>query len=381
MKVLRLFQKSGENCTFSIHWLIGCFIILAIGACNESGVVDSEEMPEIISTEPADQSEGVPTNSSIVATFNKKINPSTVTTTTFTLTQNNTAVLGVVNSTDTTATFTPLGNFANDELYTATITTGVEDLSGNDLGQNYTWSFQTATRQEDPVDEDDDNAPDTTPPVIQSTDPSDHDEEVPIGSTVSATFSEQMNLSTLNESTFTLRNGTNTISGSVEYDEDSENTVMFVPSSDLPDGTTFTARITSDVEDTSGNAMEETYPWNFTTEEADETPPEIEGTNPEDGDDDVDEDVRITVTFDEEMDPSTINESTFTLEREERNVFFRSWQDVSGTVEYEDNTAIFVPNDELREDRSYRATITDEVTDIAGNQLEESREWHFSVDD
>src|SRR2546428_9404966 len=43
--------------------------------------------------------------------------------------------------------------------YTATVTTGVKDLAGNALAGNYVWSFTTGA------------APDTTPPMVTSTDP------------------------------------------------------------------------------------------------------------------------------------------------------------------------------------------------------------------
>jgi hypothetical protein len=42
------------------------------------------------------------------------------------------------------ATFTPTNPLALDTLYTATITTGAEDLSGVPLAANYVWSFTTS---------------------------------------------------------------------------------------------------------------------------------------------------------------------------------------------------------------------------------------------
>jgi hypothetical protein len=43
----------------------------------------------------------------------------------------------------TTATFTPTSDLNYDTTYTATITTGAEDLAGNGLQANYSWSFTT----------------------------------------------------------------------------------------------------------------------------------------------------------------------------------------------------------------------------------------------
>ena len=43
-----------------------------------------------------------------------------------------------------TAILTPNSSLAAGTTYTATITTGVKDLSGNALLANFTWSFTTA---------------------------------------------------------------------------------------------------------------------------------------------------------------------------------------------------------------------------------------------
>jgi hypothetical protein len=57
-------------------------------------------------------------------------------------------VVGVVSldGTGRVASFTPAANLALNTTYTATITTGAEDLSGNGLESNFVWSFVTATQ-------------------------------------------------------------------------------------------------------------------------------------------------------------------------------------------------------------------------------------------
>jgi hypothetical protein len=42
-----------------------------------------------------------------------------------------------------TATFTPSAPLAGATTYTATITTGVQDLAGNNLGADFVWTFST----------------------------------------------------------------------------------------------------------------------------------------------------------------------------------------------------------------------------------------------
>jgi hypothetical protein len=73
------------------------------------------------------------------------MNPSTITTTTFTL-AGAASVAGKVtyDAPSHVATFTPTSNLALNTLYTATITTGAQDLFGNPLATNFVWSFTTA---------------------------------------------------------------------------------------------------------------------------------------------------------------------------------------------------------------------------------------------
>ncbi|OGR04932.1 MAG: hypothetical protein A2511_13245 [Deltaproteobacteria bacterium RIFOXYD12_FULL_50_9] len=71
------------------------------------------------------------------------MNPATLTIATFTLNQGITSVAGTVTCNGTKATFTPDSNLAAGTPYTATITTGVQDLAGNELATNKVWNFTT----------------------------------------------------------------------------------------------------------------------------------------------------------------------------------------------------------------------------------------------
>ena len=99
----------------------------------------------VISVAP-DGSSPVCPNTVAVATFSAAMNPATINTTTFTLTDPSAAAVpGVVtyDAPSRAATFTPSGNLALSTLYTATITTGAQDLFGNPLASNFVWSFTT----------------------------------------------------------------------------------------------------------------------------------------------------------------------------------------------------------------------------------------------
>lgn len=99
--------------------------------------------PTVVSTSPVDAASSVAINSTITATFSETIDSATISTATFTLMNGTTPVSGSVTYSGTTATFTPATSLANDTLYTATITPGVKDQSGNALPAAYTWNFTT----------------------------------------------------------------------------------------------------------------------------------------------------------------------------------------------------------------------------------------------
>src|SRR2546425_377658 len=101
--------------------------------------------PTVLSTAPIHAATGSPINTKILVTFSTAMDPSTITTTTFTMIQGSTSVAGTVIYAGTTASFKPSTSLAANTTYSATITTGVKDLSGNPLKNNFVWSFSTAT--------------------------------------------------------------------------------------------------------------------------------------------------------------------------------------------------------------------------------------------
>ena len=108
---------------------------------------------------------------------------------------------------------------------------------------------------------------DTTPPTLSSTTPTSNATGVAVSGAISATFSEDMDSSTINTNTFTLSGG-GSVSGTVSY---SNKVATFTPSSNLSYSTTYTATITTGVKDLGDNAMSSNYTWSFTTGSAPDT--------------------------------------------------------------------------------------------------------------
>jgi hypothetical protein len=100
--------------------------------------------PAVTSVTPPNGTVGVCPNTVVTATFNEAMNPLTLTMATFTVAPGVTGAVSL-DSTGKIATFTPAAALALNTTYTATITTGTQDLTGNPLVANYVWSFNTAT--------------------------------------------------------------------------------------------------------------------------------------------------------------------------------------------------------------------------------------------
>jgi YVTN family beta-propeller protein len=99
------------------------------------------------------------------------------------------------------------------------------------------------------------------PPMVISTSPTPDAIGVATGAVIQATFSKDMDASTINASTFTMSGGVN---GSVTYNSTTM-TATFSPSTSLAETTTYTATITSGVKDSMGVNMVDNFTWNFRT--------------------------------------------------------------------------------------------------------------------
>src|SRR5207249_4497548 len=197
------------------------------------------------------------------------------------------------------STFTPAANLAPLTTYTATISTGTKDLAGNALTSDMSWSFTTGV------------IPDTTAPTVSATVPANATTAVGITAQLATTFSEPMDASTINTSTFTLKQGTTPVAGTVSY---SGVTATFTPAANLAPPPTSPATISTGTKDLAGNPLTTDLIWSFTPGVApDTTAPVLAATGPANADTNVPLNETITVSFNEAMEPSIINTTTINL--------------------------------------------------------------------
>ena len=315
--------------------------------------------PTVIATVPANGTRGVPTSQVLTATFSKVLNPATVNATTFLLNgPGATAVAGTVtyNATGSVASFTPSVALTYNTVYTATITTGVTDSTGDPLAANYTWSFTTSVQ-----------------PVVLSTVPLNGATGVALNQVLSAMFSQTMNCATLASpaTSFVLTGpGTTAVAGTVAC---SGSVATFTPTADLITNTVYTATITTGAQSQGGAPLAANYVWVFRTLPA-PTPPAVIATVPANLAVNVPINQALSATFSVAMTPATINATTFTLAGP-------GTTPVTGTVAYvaAGSTATFTPSAPLAYNTVYIATITTGAENLGGTPLAQNYVWSFTT--
>jgi ice-binding like protein/Big-like domain-containing protein len=249
------FMRSYNN--FKICFM--AVLLLVFTGCNDpdksTGAIKGLTPPIVSSVAPPNATIGGCPNTIVTATFSEAMNPATINGTTFTVTgPSAVAVTGVVtyDASSDTAIFTPSSTLALNTAYTGTITTGAKDSFGNALASNFVWTFTTANTTCQPG-----------PPTVISVAPPNGSSGICANAVVVATFSEAMNPSTINTTTFTLA-GASAVTGVVTYDAASH-AATFTPASNLALSTLYTATITTGAQDLFGNPLASDHVWSFTT--------------------------------------------------------------------------------------------------------------------
>jgi hypothetical protein len=312
--------------------------------------------PLVITTDPVNLATGVPLDKIITATFNEPMNPATITPASMILQSSAKGVQDLSGSLTYDGgtkmmSFNPTAKLLAGTTYTVTIPTTVKDLTGNALQENYVWTFSTGA---------------TISPLVTSTDPANNATGVVLNKTITASFNQAMDPLSLTASTFTVKQGTTTVPGTVSY---SGTTASFKPTSVLTSSTIYTATIKAGAKNAAGTALSGDYVWTFTTGTI--SAPKVNSTDPVNLATGVALNKVISAVFSEAMDPLTITTSSYTL--------MLGTTPVTGTVNYSGTTATFTPTGGLVSGNTYTATITTAAKNVAGVTLANNYVWSFST--
>ncbi|GEM_PF-2683314 len=311
-----------------------------------SFTVTDSTRPEILWVHPPDGSVNVPLRTAITAKFSEQMDQTTVNNA-FSISP---SVPGVLSWVDDAITFTPSQGLAQNTVYTVTITNMAADMAGNTMLNTYVWSFTTGN-----------GTIDDQRPTILSVDPPNGATDVPLMPSIAVTFSEAMDRQ---ETEWAFSIWPN-VAGTKSW---IGNTMFFTPTTNLSPNTVYSVTVGTGARDLAGNTMLNAYSWSFTTgTSSDNTAPVVTASTPMGTG--VWINSRISVTFSELMDMTTINSGTFTISPA-----------VPGTFVWENNKVNYVTAN-LDLNRSYTVTVSTGVRDAAGNAMGKPYSWTFVTGD
>ncbi|WP_166254968.1 ice-binding family protein [Marinobacter salicampi] len=209
------------------------------------------------STAPADGSTVIGTNSKVVAVFNNAVSSETVNEASFTLQGASEAAINGPVSYDAptkTATLSPGSKLSASTVYTATVSTDVEDGKGHALVEDFVWSFETGVTV------------DTTAPElnITATNPANGETGVLRNIKLNMVFTEAIDPATVRAANITLTDDTasEVVAGTLSYVNPT--TVVFSPDTALAVTTPHTLSLSTSIKDLAGIALAATS-LTFTT--------------------------------------------------------------------------------------------------------------------
>lgn len=225
-------------------------VLFTMGCSDDDPEINTNDRPTVTLTDPLNNAIDVDLNQSIVVTFSEAMNSATLNNSSYSLKQGSTAVAGTVSFSGTSATFNPTSDLDAGKLYTVAINTEAKNINGIGLATDFSFSFTTG------------NTIDIILPTVLTADPIANATGVARNKQVSIGFSEAMDASTINSTTFTLKKGLANVAGTVSY---SGTTAIYTPTLALDANTLYTAQISTGVKDLAGNALAASIIWNFTT--------------------------------------------------------------------------------------------------------------------
>lgn len=307
--------------------------------------------PVVVYTDPSNLDSNVSYNQVITATFNMPMDASTITDSSFKVFNGLTPITGQVSYSGLIAGFIPNNILDPYTTYTCKVTTLAKNLDGTALLIDYIWTFKTA-----PI----------IIPTVLFVDPNPGETGVVINKNIKANFSQNMDPSTFTNTSFTLKDGANVVSGVMSI---VNSKFTFNPDNNLSAGTIYDAEFTTDIKSTAGTALASKYTWQFTT--GVNLAPEVISTIPLDGANNVPFNQPISANFDQAMDPLTLTNATFTVNDGNANL--------SGVVSYIGNTVTFTSLNPLVANTTYTATITNGAKSLGNVSLVNNYEWTFST--
>ena len=222
--------------------------------------------PDVLTVQsvyPPNGSNNVSTNSLVMVTFNRPMDPATINSTSVFIEGIEAAVN--YDPVSSSAVLVPQSPLAANQTFTVTIAGSVSDANGETLGVDFSWQFRT------------DGSTDELAPTVLSITPQDGATSVDVSTPVVIQFSELINPASIDASSVSI----NGVQATLSYQG---NSVQLIPASPLEFNQTYTVTVTTAVTDLAANALPQAFSAQFTTVPAnDSQAPQVAIATPADG--------------------------------------------------------------------------------------------------
>jgi hypothetical protein len=130
---------------------IYCFNLYGEPILSIKSFIDTSRNPKIINTDPMNNQENVPINTNIIVKFDKNIDKKSVNSKNFIVQEGTNLIQGELsyNDNEFSIVFKPLNKLKNGTLYTVTVKKDIKDVNGNNLLEDYRFSFKTISLTQD----------------------------------------------------------------------------------------------------------------------------------------------------------------------------------------------------------------------------------------
>ncbi len=206
---------------------------------------------------------------------------------------------------------------------------------------------------------------DVVAPVVTSSSVANGAVDVAVDSSLTVIFDEPLTAATVTTTTVLLTDisaNNRAVVGQVSLSTDGR-IITLTPEAALQWGTSYQLTLLGSIEDVAGNALLQDYVIGFTTLPPDVTPPSIVNIAPNDGSSEVSVSSYVVVTFDEPIDPVSVNTDSIDLSTSVGLVAGNSELSSDGM------NLTFKPDELLEFDRVYYTTVKTGLVDISGNML------------
>lgn len=330
-------------------------IIAAFSFCFCENIMEKLEeyntYLEVVSVNPEDGADDVAVTAEISAEFNVDIDNATIKASAFSV--NDGEIPGVLSydSSLKKIIFTPGTYLSYNTKYTVNITKDIKNAEGYYLEEDYKWSFTTLNFYFD----------------VLSVTPANYAMGIINTTSISVQFNDDINMSTVNASTFAVNGGA--VTGSYSYDPILR-IVTFTPASELLYNTLHTVTLTTGIKSDKGDSMSSDYTWSFTTEIYYFN---VISVYPSSGSIDVPVSADIIVQFDDNIDISSVTTSTFIVDGGAGAI------PGAYSLALDQRTVTFNPDSDMTALTTYNITLTTGIQNLTAETMASNYTWAFTT--